>query len=168
MTTILNTAPYVVIEKASELTGCTRRAIEEKIAKGIWLEGYEFNRDDDGKPIIDLNGYARWVEGKRPADALPKIRSDKPARARPRVNRELKAPTALYRHFDAAGSLLYVGISLSPLARLSAHGDGSHWAQAISRVTMEWFPDRKSALDAELKAIREELPAHNIAGATRC
>jgi hypothetical protein len=28
---------------------------------------------------------------------------------------------ALYRHFDAAGALLYVGIALDPIYRLSAH-----------------------------------------------
>lgn len=29
----------------------------------------------------------------------------------------------LYRHYDPAGALLYIGISLSAVARLSQHGD---------------------------------------------
>jgi hypothetical protein len=64
VTTILNTAPYVVIEKASELTGYTRRAIEEKIAKGIWLEGREWVHAPDGRRLISMKGFEQWVEGK--------------------------------------------------------------------------------------------------------
>ena len=35
-------APYVLIPLAAEITGYSRRAIEEKIAKGIWVEGREW------------------------------------------------------------------------------------------------------------------------------
>lgn len=62
MTAILHTAPYVVIEKAAELTGYTRRAIEEKIAKGIWLEGREWVHAPDGRRLISMKGFERWVE----------------------------------------------------------------------------------------------------------
>jgi hypothetical protein len=56
--------------------------------------------------------------------------------------------TALYRHFDADGRLLYVGISM----------------QDIATVRIEWFYSRKEALQAELRAITTENPAHNLAG----
>jgi hypothetical protein len=69
--------------------------------------------------------------------------------------------TALYRHFDADGLLLYVGISLSPTYRLSQHGDASPWFQQIKTVDIEWFPSRVAALDAERLAIQREGPVHN-------
>jgi hypothetical protein len=59
---IVHTAPYVVIEKAAELTGYTRRAIEEKIAKGIWLEGREWVKAPDGRRLISIRGFTQWVE----------------------------------------------------------------------------------------------------------
>jgi hypothetical protein len=71
--------------------------------------------------------------------------------------------TALYRHFDADGRLLYVGISMRPFQRLYNH-DRSHWSQDIATVRIEWFYSRKEALQAELRAITTENPAHNLAG----
>ena len=74
------------------------------------------------------------------------------------------AKTALYRHFDANDRLLYVGISLSPLDRLRQHRAASHWAKKITRVAVEWFECRPSAMAAELKAITTEMPLNNIDG----
>jgi predicted GIY-YIG superfamily endonuclease len=59
----------------------------------------------------------------------------------------------LYRHFAADGSLLYVGISLCAINRLSQHKEGSHWFD---------HPDRKQALAAERAAIMRERPKHNL------
>lgn len=70
--------------------------------------------------------------------------------------------THLYRHFDKDGDLLYVGISLSAVARLKQHMDHSRWANEISRIEIEQFPTREAALFAELKAIQSEKPRHNI------
>lgn len=72
--------------------------------------------------------------------------------------------TALYRHFDAAGRLLYVGVSLNAINRLSQHRDNAHWFNDIARVTIKWLPTRSSALAAEAVAIATERPMHNIAG----
>lgn len=77
------------------------------------------------------------------------------------------AITELYRHFSASGDLLYVGISLSALIRLRAHNRTSEWANQISRVEIEQFPDRTSALAAERVAIRTEKPLRNVMGAIR-
>lgn len=71
-------------------------------------------------------------------------------------------PTALYRHFAADGSLLYVGISLSHLARLCQHRETSGWYGEIARVEIEWFPHREAALSAEKVAIVRERPRHNV------
>jgi predicted GIY-YIG superfamily endonuclease len=70
--------------------------------------------------------------------------------------------TTLYRHFNADGKLLYVGISLSALQRLSQHADHSDWYNKISRVEMEHFSDRPSAMAAEKKAVISEGPLYNI------
>jgi excinuclease UvrABC nuclease subunit len=70
----------------------------------------------------------------------------------------------LYRHFDAEGVLLYVGVSLSVIHRLAGHRSRSRWFRQIARITVEWFANRGEALEAERLAIREEKPLYNIMG----
>lgn len=72
------------------------------------------------------------------------------------------AETKLYRHWGNDGELLYVGISLSAVYRLSQHMDASHWSNSIAKVTIESYPTRKEAMKAEESAIIKENPAHNI------
>jgi DNA-binding transcriptional regulator YiaG len=76
------------------------------------------------------------------------------------------SPCSLYRHFDAAGQLLYVGISLSALRRLGEHERGSQWYESIANVTVEQFSSRAEAEQAEIYAIRNEKPLHNKAHRT--
>lgn len=68
----------------------------------------------------------------------------------------------LYRHFNASGDLLYVGVSLSTVARLKQHRTNSNWFELIDRITIERFKSRDQALEAERKAIETETPLHNI------
>jgi predicted GIY-YIG superfamily endonuclease len=70
--------------------------------------------------------------------------------------------TQLYRHFDKNGFLLYVGVSMSAIKRLSEHKNKSAWFKDIARVDVENFETRKSALVAESLAIRNEKPKHNV------
>lgn len=70
--------------------------------------------------------------------------------------------TALYRHFDSAGRLLYVGISLSAINRLWQHERHSNWFAAVAMVRIEWLESRELALQAERLAVIKERPAHNI------
>lgn len=70
--------------------------------------------------------------------------------------------TALHRHFDKNKKLLYVGISLCAINRLSQHRDASDWYRDIASVSIEWFPSRGRAIDAERIAVRCEFPIHNI------
>jgi hypothetical protein len=72
--------------------------------------------------------------------------------------------TSLYRHFDASGLLLYVGISLCPAQRTRAHRYGADWFRKVACIKVEWHPSREAAEEAELRAIRDERPAHNLAG----
>jgi len=71
--------------------------------------------------------------------------------------------TALYRLFMADGTLLYIGIGYDPAVRIAAHRRKS-WGGDIdpNRTLIEWFDDRGSAETAEIAAIRDEKPRHNV------
>jgi excisionase family DNA binding protein len=69
--------------------------------------------------------------------------------------------TKLYRHFDQNKKLLYVGISLNAVARLSGHRSTSSWFENIATVKIETFPNREAALMAERLAILKEKPLYN-------
>ena len=75
--------------------------------------------------------------------------------------------TALYRHYDADGALLYVGVSLSPIARTSSHARSSDWFYQVARIDVEWHKDRMSAMKSEVSAIRLEFPKKNRAHSCR-
>jgi len=68
----------------------------------------------------------------------------------------------LYRHFDADGNLLYVGVSLGAVARLSQHKT-SPWFGQIKTVEIQQCSNREQALDLETAAVRSENPKYNIA-----
>ena len=76
---------------------------------------------------------------------------------------EANGETQLYRHFADDGVLLYVGVSLSTIARLRSH-QKSAWFNRIAKITIERFPNRKVALKAERRAIRKEAPVYNVVG----
>ncbi len=77
------------------------------------------------------------------------------------------AKCALYRHFDSAGVLLYVGISISPTNRNKNHSSNAGWFQQVIRIDIEWHDSQEAALWAEDVAIRKENPRHNIQRAGR-
>lgn len=70
--------------------------------------------------------------------------------------------TAVYRHFNANGDVLYIGASKDPEGRWVAHrGNQEPWIhQAVRRVD-EWHGSRAEALIAEAAAIRAERPPFN-------
>lgn len=69
--------------------------------------------------------------------------------------------TKLYRHFDRDDILLYVGISLSAVTRLSQHKNQSPWYDYISKITIENHLTKQDARTAEKKAIIKENPLYN-------
>jgi hypothetical protein len=73
-----------------------------------------------------------------------------------------KRGAELYRHFDASGRLLYVGIARDTMVRLGSHRLQSSWYDRVARVEIERFPTRSAALKAEAKAIRTENPECNV------
>lgn len=68
---------------------------------------------------------------------------------------------ALYRHFDDANNLLYVGVSAAPYNRIGEHMHSSHWAERVCTVTLEWHQSRADAVKAEADAIKNEKPLFN-------
>ena len=72
--------------------------------------------------------------------------------------------TALYRMYDGAGRLLYVGISRDPDVRWEQHQYwSSSWQGSVARSVVEWHASRTLALSAEEEAIQTERPIYNKA-----
>lgn len=70
--------------------------------------------------------------------------------------------TCLYRIYDGAGQLLYIGISHTALYRLETHFADKPWAGEVRRVEVEWHETREAASAAEVAAIKAEHPRYNI------
>lgn len=75
--------------------------------------------------------------------------------------------TALYRMFAADGTLLYIGIARDFGKRWTQHAASKPWWPDVQRQTVDWYPDRPAAEQAEREAIKAERPVHNIAGTPR-
>jgi len=67
----------------------------------------------------------------------------------------------LYRHFDEAGELLYVGVTSRLPRRVREHQQHSPWWEKIARIEVKPYPDRQSVLEAERVAIENEKPKFN-------
>jgi hypothetical protein len=70
---VVGTARYVLLPLANLLTGYSVKAMERKIERGDWLEGKVWRRAPDGRIVIDVLGYQRWVQGPRAAVHKEKI-----------------------------------------------------------------------------------------------
>jgi len=70
--------------------------------------------------------------------------------------------TALYRLFDASGTLLYVGITNNPKKRFMTHRSEKPWWAQVDKISIEWFESRHKASKAETRAIATEGPRHNF------
>lgn len=68
----------------------------------------------------------------------------------------------LYRFYDAAGELLYIGITMNPVARWKQHGHDKLWWVEVASIAIESHLDRDSALRAERQAIAAERPRWNV------
>jgi hypothetical protein len=61
---VMTPARYVLLPLANMITGYTIKAMERKIERGDWPEGKLWRRAPDGRILIDIMGYQRWVEGR--------------------------------------------------------------------------------------------------------
>jgi hypothetical protein len=59
---VLTPSRYVLLPLANVLTGYTVKAMERKIERGDWQEGRVWRRAPDGRILIDMVGYQKWVE----------------------------------------------------------------------------------------------------------
>lgn len=75
--------------------------------------------------------------------------------------------TYLYRYYGIYGRdadyLLYVGITNHITRRAGQHEEDKAWFSAVRRSTIQSYPSREAALEAERLAIKVEHPVHNIA-----
>jgi hypothetical protein len=72
-------------------------------------------------------------------------------------------PVALYRHYDDAGRLLYVGVSADPARRFWEHKSCAEWAARVARSELVWYANRDLALHDEARAISDLAPEFNAA-----
>lgn len=72
------------------------------------------------------------------------------------------SPQALYRFFDEAGDLLYVGVTADLGGRWKAHSKDKPWWSDVRSCTVEPHPDRAAVLAAERSAIESERPRYNV------
>lgn len=79
---------------------------------------------------------------------------------RPSGSRNNHGPTAVYRLYNRAGELLYVGISSQPRVRLVAHQKRPWWGEVATREIV-WYDHRQSASAEEERAIHREFPLYN-------
>jgi hypothetical protein len=67
----------VLLPLATLLTGYSVKAMERKIERGDWQEGKVWRRAPDGRIVIDVLGYQRWVESPSAAVHAEKTNSRK-------------------------------------------------------------------------------------------
>jgi len=61
--TTASTSRYVLLNLATQLTGYTVKAMQRKIERGEWTEGKVWVRAPDGRILISISGFEKWVEG---------------------------------------------------------------------------------------------------------
>jgi hypothetical protein len=59
---VLAPARYVLLPLANLVTGYSVKAMQRKIERGDWQEGKVWRRATDGRILIDITGYQKWVE----------------------------------------------------------------------------------------------------------
>lgn len=70
--------------------------------------------------------------------------------------------THLYRCYDHAGKLLYVGMSGNSLDRWMSHKRKSPWSDDVALMTVDHYPTKEAAIDAEAEVILTEKPPLNL------
>ncbi len=71
-------------------------------------------------------------------------------------------PGVVYRMFNAAGDLLYIGCTTRFIRRMTDHEHNRPWWSEVASITVEHFESGYQAAKAEAVAIRSEAPRHNV------
>lgn len=82
------------------------------------------------------------------------------------INDGEQRPHILYRFYNSAEDLLYIGITMDPPSRFRQHRDVKAWWTEVTNVRFEHFPSRAAVLAAECAAIEAEQPLFNVAHMT--
>lgn len=70
-------------------------------------------------------------------------------------------PTSVYRYYDAAGILLYVGVTSRGTARNREHWSSKHWWQFVAHQEVDHLATRAEALRRERHLITSYRPPFN-------
>ncbi|QTD90788.1 excisionase [Burkholderia anthina] len=73
------TSRYVTVFKFCEMTGYTEEAVKSKRRDGVWLEGQLWIKAPDGRILMDIEGYEKWVETARESGQSAAARSKSPS-----------------------------------------------------------------------------------------
>jgi predicted GIY-YIG superfamily endonuclease len=73
-----------------------------------------------------------------------------------------ESPHAVYRVYDLAGNLLYIGVSVDPDARFRNHKNRAEWTGKHHHHELTWYLNRADAEAAETAAIKAEHPKYNV------
>jgi len=82
--------------------------------------------------------------------------------SRNRKKRIANLPNDVYKAYDDAGALLYVGISINVFKRLGEHKAYSPWYDEASRIEVVQYLNRASARAEEARCIKFDAPAFNV------
>ena len=118
--------------------------------------------------LAESEATIAYVIGRRPNgedSRLPaSVRMFPPPRERRAACKKTDAsPTDVYRFYDRDNRLLYVGVSVSLIHRLTAHREREWWPQ-VARIDVTHQRTRAEALWREAMLIETLRPPYNIAG----
>ncbi|WP_328427855.1 hypothetical protein [Streptomyces sp. NBC_00443] len=74
---------------------------------------------------------------------------------------------AVYRLYDAAGALLYVGASKDPVHRWADEHRHTHWWSQVASFDWTWHPSRKAARAIERDLLAAGGGRYNVHGTPR-
>jgi hypothetical protein len=74
---------FITVDKMADETGYTRNAIYKKCNDGVWRQGEVWHRAPDGRILIDIEGYERWVLSGGSAIVKPRPRRERTACGEP-------------------------------------------------------------------------------------
>lgn len=69
--------------------------------------------------------------------------------------------SAVYQHLNANGEILYIGVSINPMARFGRHRSCSPWAHQVASVSIEWFDSQAEAYAEERRLVAIHQPPMN-------
>jgi len=76
--------------------------------------------------------------------------------------RDPEVTTKLYTAHDKDGRLLYIGISDKMGDRLQSHVEGSSWMEFAANISIDEFPTRRGAEQAERERVKDGKPLFNV------